>query len=111
MRYLDPKFSVGSPGTQAYADAWDRIFKQPKILDVPSECAEAPTDNYSSVDVCESELSFDVTVEVSDGYEAAGGSRQGAGGEGEVTGSAPPSSETEGGVSRFPDLKAPGATR
>lgn len=26
MKYLDKKFSVSSPGTQAYADAWDRIF-------------------------------------------------------------------------------------
>lgn len=102
MRYLESRFSVGSPGTKAYADAWERTFgKQAEKLDVPSESACAPTGDDRAPQPTSADASEDVSVEVTAGCEAPGGSWQGAGGEGEVTNSPPPSSQTEGGVSGF----------
>lgn len=91
MRYLDPKFSVGSPGTQAYADAWDLIFKPVKSQESAGE-SEA------------------VAVEVTRVYDGEGVAGKGPVGEGRLP-EAAPSNREEGGVSGFPDLNAAGGTR
>lgn len=38
MKYLEPRFSVASPGTQEYADNWERIFGK--------RCMRVSTSNY-----------------------------------------------------------------
>jgi hypothetical protein len=108
MRYLEPKFSVGSPGTQSYADNWERTFAKPKQADflaVPTEmeCAPISVDISDFVRGCKP--SDDVSVTVTAGCEAPGGSWQGAGGEVEVTGTPTPSSNSEGGVSGFLEVR------
>jgi hypothetical protein len=108
MRYLEPKFSVGSPGTQSYADNWERTFGKPKhseFLEVPSVCADAPTAADMPADVRGCAPSADVSVTVTAGCETPGGSWQGAGGEGGVTGTPPPPESAEGGVSGFRGVK------
>lgn len=42
MRYLDKKFSVAAPGTDAYRDGWDRVFgKRCTVQSVFASCDSA----------------------------------------------------------------------
>lgn len=99
MRYLESKFSVGSPCTQQYADAWERTFgkaKQPESqgLQVGADaCTCAPTSTHSAN---HAELGHGAHV---------GGCVAMCRGEGRGYQNATPSNQNEGGVSGFPGVK------
>lgn len=105
MRYLESKFSVGSPGTQAYADAWDRIFKPSKNERKHSSPQRRRTQRDMSSAVGEGATSDAVTVELPGVYEERGVAGKVPGG-GVGLPEAAPSSGEQGAVSGFLKVRA-----
>lgn len=102
MRYLETKFSVGSPGTQAYADAWDRIFKRAELQDPKGGGAEAPTGEGSYAPTADGCVCGANRSDSFEGVHAGGCVAMGRG-EGRGYQIATPSNDNEGGVSGFPE--------